>query len=312
MTDVSVIITTYNRLWCLPRAVESCRNTNCTTEIIVVDDGSTDGTWEWLTAQSDVLAIRQENQGQTWAINKGSASATGKYIRFLDSDDFLCEGTIDRQFIKAEETQAELVYSKVNNYDQQTGAITELPDIEPWNDFLEVQLSNRYGSHFLGMLFKADWVKVVPRRPDFAYREDRMFLLEYALLNPKVAFLEGCAGYWVQHVFQMQANYQGMKSQVTNWQHLQIYKRILGRLETTNQLTTSRKKAACSVLWPLAHWIAKDFWREAISVSDWVFELDPQFEIPESGVTGYLYRNLGFKRTERILRARRKILNVFK
>jgi len=311
-TDVSVIIPTYNRLWCLPRAVDSCRNTQCKAEIIVVDDGSTDGTWEWLNAQPDIIAIKQENQGQTYAINNGVAHATGKYIRFLDSDDFLCEGTIDKQFAKAEEISAELVYSKVNNYDQQTGQITELPDIGPWDDFLEVQLSNRYGSHFLGMLFKTEWVKKVPRRPEFAYREDRMFLLEYGLLNPRIGLVSGCAGYWVQHPAQMQGNYQGLKSQATNWQHLNIYQRIIGQLESTNQLTTGRKQAVCTALWPLAHWIAKDFIKDATKISEWIKQLDPDFKIPEKGLQGWLYRNIGFKRTEQLSKIRRGFINIFR
>jgi hypothetical protein len=162
------------------------------------------------------------------------------------------------------------------------------------------------------MLFKTDWVKKVPRRPDFAYREDRMFLLEYGLLNPNISFVGGCAGYWVQHESQMQANYQGLKSQATNWQHLNIYRLILGRLESANQLTINRKRAACSVLWTLAHWIAKDFLQDAVKVSEWVHELNPDFKVPEKGALGWLYRNLGFKRTEELLRIRRSLVNVFR
>ena len=83
MTDVSIIIPTYNRLWCLPRAIESCRHTICVSEIIVVDDGSDDGTWSWLQTQSDIKSVRQENQGQTYALNHGFSFASGKYIRGL-------------------------------------------------------------------------------------------------------------------------------------------------------------------------------------------------------------------------------------
>jgi glycosyltransferase involved in cell wall biosynthesis len=89
--DVSVIIPTYNRLWALPRAVESCRD-ECSTEIIVIDDGSTDGTWDWLQTQKDVAAIRQDNWGKDWAVTKGFAAARGEFIRFLDSDDWLIPG----------------------------------------------------------------------------------------------------------------------------------------------------------------------------------------------------------------------------
>jgi glycosyltransferase involved in cell wall biosynthesis len=307
MMDVSVIIPTYNRLWCLPRAVDSCRNSACKTEIIVVDDGSTDGTWDWLNSQPDIIAVRQDNQGQAYAINNGVSHATGKFIRFLDSDDFLCPGIIDHQYEEAEDKLADLVYSKVNNYDEESGKITDFPNMQPWTDFMEVQLSSGYGSHFSGMLFRTEWVKKTPRRPDFAFREDRMFLLEYGLLDPKIAFVDGCASYWVIHKEQMQANYSGWKAQVTNWQHIHIYKKILGELERKGQLTINRKKAAATVLWPLAHWIAKDYLTDATNIIKWIFELDPDFPIPEKGTLGMLYKTIGFKRTEQLLRVRRAI-----
>jgi glycosyltransferase involved in cell wall biosynthesis len=134
--DVSVIISTYNRLWCLPRAIESCRGTNCITEIIVVDDGSTDGTWEWLKQQTSVKSLYQKNQGQTYAINLGVAHTSGKYVRFLDSDDFLANGTIDKQFLYAEDTQADLVYSRVDIYNEKDKKITRSPELKRlWKSF---------------------------------------------------------------------------------------------------------------------------------------------------------------------------------
>ena len=138
--DVSVVIPTYNRLWCLPKAIESCRNTQCNTEIIVVDDGSTDGTWEWLQTQTDIVAIRQSNQGQTWAINKGVALAKGQYIRFLDSDDILCRHVIDKQIETALTTNSTLIYSRVDSMDFKSGKIIEFPELSPWDDFLAIQL----------------------------------------------------------------------------------------------------------------------------------------------------------------------------
>ena len=310
--DVSIIIPTFNRLWCLPKAIESCRGAACQTEIIVVDDGSTDGTWEWLQMQPGIISIRQENQGQTYAINKGFSMATGNFIRFLDSDDFLQQGIIDKQYAAAIETNAGLVCSRVDGYDMETGNITVKSEISNWTDFLEVQLGNGYGSHFLGMLFHRRFIEKVPRRPDFALREDRMFLLEIALLNPVMAIVDGCAGYWVQHKQQMQANYLGFKAQVANWQHLHIYKKIFARLEAEGRLTDSYKKAACTVLWPLAHWIAIEHLNAAKEVVQWVFELNPEFIPPESGVLGAFYQKLGFANTERLLMFRRKILRIGK
>jgi len=303
--DVSVIIPAYNRLWCLPRAINSCRNTKCATEIIVVDDGSTDGTWEWLLAQTGIIAIRQENQGQTYAINKGFSVAKGQYIRFLDSDDFLSECAIDVQYQKAIAAGAQLVCSRVDLYEESSGKITVCPELTNWDDFLEIQLGNTYGSHFLGMLFHRSLIEKTPRRPEFAWREDRMFLLEIALLNPVLAIAEGCAGYWVQHAQQMQGKYAGLQSQAANLQHLLIFRRILGQLETAGRLDEKYKKAACTVLWPLAHWIAKDRIADASALVKWIYELDPEFKIPDKGPLGLMYRKLGFKTTEKMLRLRR-------
>ena len=69
MADISIIIPTYNRLWGLPKAVESCLSSGCAVEVIVVDDGSTDGTWQWLQARSDVVSVRTENWGKDWAVD---------------------------------------------------------------------------------------------------------------------------------------------------------------------------------------------------------------------------------------------------
>ncbi|MEL6457011.1 MAG: glycosyltransferase [Cyanobacteria bacterium J06621_15] len=308
--DVSIIIPTYNRLWCLPKAIESCRNTQCKTEIIIVDDGSTDGTWEWLKTQTDIVTIKQPNQGQTWAVNRGTAIAEGRYIRFLDSDDILCAGIIDKQFQAALNNDATLVYSRVDSMEFKSGKITKCPEPPLWDDFLAVQLGETYGSHFLGMLFHRDLVKKVPRRPNFAYREDRMFLLEVGLLNPKLALVPGCVGYWVQHEQQMQANYRGLKTVSTNWQHLNIYKRILGELAYRNELTIRRRKAACKVLWSLAHWIAYTHPPEAAEVAEWIYQLDPDFQPPEAGLLGQLYQHLGFLPTEHLLSFRRSVLKL--
>ena len=49
MIDISIVIPTYNRLWSLPKAVQSCLTMAAKVEVIVVDNGSTDGTWEWLS-----------------------------------------------------------------------------------------------------------------------------------------------------------------------------------------------------------------------------------------------------------------------
>jgi glycosyltransferase involved in cell wall biosynthesis len=94
--NVSVIIPTFNRLRYLRRAIDSVlAQTMPVGEIVIVDDGSTDGTAEALSKWygSSVRIIRQERAGVSGARYRGIREARGKWIAFLDSDD---EWTPDR------------------------------------------------------------------------------------------------------------------------------------------------------------------------------------------------------------------------
>jgi glycosyltransferase involved in cell wall biosynthesis len=85
---VSVIIPTFNRVKLLKETVQSVRNqTFRDFEIIVVNDGSSDGTKEWLDSQMDVRAVHQNNQGIARSRNNGAAKARGTWFSFLDHDD---------------------------------------------------------------------------------------------------------------------------------------------------------------------------------------------------------------------------------
>jgi glycosyltransferase involved in cell wall biosynthesis len=88
---VSIIIPTFNRGDFLLKAINSVLNqTYQNFELIIVDDGSTDHTFEVTRSfviQEKIKYIRQENAGVSKARNKGAEVANGFYISFLDSDD---------------------------------------------------------------------------------------------------------------------------------------------------------------------------------------------------------------------------------
>ncbi len=85
---VSVLIPAYNAADTLARAIESVRRqTYHRLEIVVVDDGSTDGTWSLLQEYDDIVAVRQQNKGPEKARNVAVAKSSGEIIAFLDADD---------------------------------------------------------------------------------------------------------------------------------------------------------------------------------------------------------------------------------
>jgi glycosyltransferase involved in cell wall biosynthesis len=91
MSQVSVIIPTYNQARFVASAVESAlAQTYPDVEIIVVDDGSTDDPRAALAPyRARIHYIRQENKGLSGARNTGFLASHGDYVLFLDSDDLI-------------------------------------------------------------------------------------------------------------------------------------------------------------------------------------------------------------------------------
>ena len=99
--NVSVIIPTYNRKNLLKRALHSAiSQTFVPQEIIVVDDGSSDGTKDWVLERFPcVRYISQDNSGVSSARNRGIREAKGSWIAFLDSDDEWMPDKLEKQEI---------------------------------------------------------------------------------------------------------------------------------------------------------------------------------------------------------------------
>jgi glycosyltransferase involved in cell wall biosynthesis len=104
---VSVLIPTYNRAHLIRNAVDSVlAQTYSDLEIIVIDDGSADGTAavmaEYLkptnTFSDRIRFLQQENKGKSVALNNAFSKATGEWIAFLDSDDAWLPEKIEWQF----------------------------------------------------------------------------------------------------------------------------------------------------------------------------------------------------------------------
>ena len=142
---LSIIIPAYNAEAYLPQCLDSIlaqEHSGC--EVIVVDDGSTDGTAALLERYPDVKVVHQENRGMSTARNRGLDEARGEYILFVDSDDLLTDGALET--LVAELSGEDIIAFNAKKLHDATGEQTYNPTIrEPettdgWNYFCRHRL----------------------------------------------------------------------------------------------------------------------------------------------------------------------------
>jgi hypothetical protein len=103
---VSILIPAFNcRPWIQQTINSALLQTWENKEVVVVDDGSTDGTWEACSALKSprLKVIRQDNQGGCQARNRAYKECQGEFVQWLDSDDLLAPDKIARQMARVEE-----------------------------------------------------------------------------------------------------------------------------------------------------------------------------------------------------------------
>jgi glycosyltransferase involved in cell wall biosynthesis len=115
--EVSVIIPTYNRCWRLSRTMTSALSqTGVAIELLIVDDGSTDGTRALLVSMSDrrIRVIRNPSRrGVAAARNIGIRAARGRWIALLDDDDLWSPGKLSAQLDAADRQGRAWTFSSV-------------------------------------------------------------------------------------------------------------------------------------------------------------------------------------------------------
>lgn len=159
---LSIVIPAHNRINFLQEAIESAlRQVNVSLEVIVVDDGSTDGTGEILKSLGyPIRYFYQENQGPSSARNVGLWNARSKYIIFLDSDDLIFpqKSSIQLAIMEAN-PDISVVYSRwktvrMGGQEIRTVGIDHTPDVLPTLLYKNIALPN-------ACLFRTDAVREI-------------------------------------------------------------------------------------------------------------------------------------------------------
>ena len=131
---LSIIVPVYNVKPYLTKCVESLMDQDLPKEeyeVILVDDGSTDGGGELCDAlaarESNVVVVHQVNQGLSCARNTGIRMARGKYLQFVDSDDFIAGNVLGALVRRAEGFELEVLKFGVRRIDEGTSPIAVPP-----------------------------------------------------------------------------------------------------------------------------------------------------------------------------------------
>lgn len=134
-------------------------------ELIVVDDGSTDGCTEWLASASARFGFRvvhQPNRGQTAALNAGLGLASGRYVQFLDADDLIDPDKISAQLQRLEgrdDLVATAAWGRFHDGDPHSARFEPEPC---WRDLAPAEWLAAAWHDGGAMMFPALWL--VPRR----------------------------------------------------------------------------------------------------------------------------------------------------
>src|SRR4051794_199713 len=135
---VSIVIPTFNNLDLTVGCLDAIRRTTTETEreVIVVDNGSNDGTREWLARQPDVQAIlNEENRGFAKACNQGADAARGEAVLFLNNDTIPHDGWLEALVAPLADPQVGVVGTKLLYADgtiQHAGVVVGERDGDPY------------------------------------------------------------------------------------------------------------------------------------------------------------------------------------
>ena len=114
MVDISIIVPVYNVEALLSRCIDSIlAQTKKNIEILLVDDGATDGSGavcdDYATRDERIRVIHKSNGGLTSAWKAGAAAATGAYVGFVDSDDWIDKDMYERMWESAVKYDSDIV-----------------------------------------------------------------------------------------------------------------------------------------------------------------------------------------------------------
>ena len=209
---ISVIIPAYHAEKRLGKCVESVvGQTWKNLEILIIDDGSTDGTGrlaeEWAKKDTRIRVTHQPNAGVASARNRGLDMASGEWIRFVDADDTLPPDSIEKLLTRAQREKSDLV---IAGYEHQVSGLclpfnlAKRDDTVSWEEYLKF-LNPNANSFFCGVLwnklFRRELIERTGVRFEsgLGYGEDFLFVCGYLEAAERISFSTDVVYRYIRH-----------------------------------------------------------------------------------------------------------------
>jgi glycosyltransferase involved in cell wall biosynthesis len=308
--DVSVLIPTYNRRTYLQQAIESCfaGNEDIEVEIIVVDDGSTDGTRDYLEALDDprVQVLYQDQQGPQAARNRGMAAVRGRYFKQLDDDDYLVPGGLDVQVRELDRTGCSACYGEPYVRYEETNQ-QECRSLADHDDTVVAVSSGGVPTWNLLFLLNTDIARKCTWNEELDHLHILSYLLEFCRYDSRCAKVEGPVAVHRIHEGPRVSQWADEVA-VEREREFEMYRSFLEQVDVNSQ----QERALVRAMWMQAHIIAPHDWARADQKIGEITQRWPDFRPPRSTqVLSMLDRILGAYNAERLLNPLRALAEKY-
>lgn len=194
---ISIIIPVYNAEMYIKRCLESIISQSYKNfEILIIDDGSKDNSVvickkiQLANLDIDIKIFSQKNSGPSVARNFGIKNSTGKYIMFIDADDYLGKDVLMNMIQNVKNNT--LIKCNYNTFTEKK--VCDLPSVTgnmSKEEFIKGMLTGKYIGSVWGGLFDADLAKKFDFPSEIHFLEDTLFIVKYLQRIDNVEFVEG-------------------------------------------------------------------------------------------------------------------------
>jgi len=287
---VSIIIPTYNSGLLIEETLSSClKICGVSLEILVIDDGSTDGTPDRVIQKFPSVKLHRlaGNSGSGSAPrNAGLAMAKGHYIKFLDHDDLIQPRGFKAEYLEAIRSDADLVMARWGVvpirenglFCKEQCKLYAPPDPER---LIEAILNGERTPFTASVLYKRSYVADELWDGEVAIIDDFDWFCRMAIKGGKATTVDAVAYFWRLHLNSIQGRSQGDASlyQKLIFARAKVYIKLQQELSKLGQLTNSRKRLLTRRYYSFLRCFAPYDQAECRLLLARIRQLDPDFTV---------------------------------